>query len=62
MTVPWVKSSHSPTGTLCVEVQIDRAAGIVRVRNSKKPGVVAEFTTDEWIAFTGGVQDGEMLV
>jgi hypothetical protein len=65
MSNPWVKSSRctkTPAGSDCVEVQIDRDAGTVRVRNSTRPSVVTEFTADEWTAFTGGIQAGEMVV
>lgn len=55
----WIKSSLSFANSNCVEV-----AGIghelVGVRDSKdREGTVLRFTPSEWLAFLGGVRNGE---
>lgn len=52
----WKRSTRCETSA-CVEVLID--GDVVKVRDSKNPDVVLEFTTDEWDAFVGGCTDGE---
>jgi hypothetical protein len=43
----------------CVEVA-DLVDGSIGVRNSRdREGAVLRFTSDEWHAFVGGVQNGE---
>ncbi len=55
----WRKSSRSGGGDNCVEVAF-AADGSVGVRDSKdRTGPVLVFTATEWMAFTGGVRDGE---
>jgi hypothetical protein len=55
----WVKSSLSLANGNCVEVA-DLPGGGVGVRNSRDPGgLVLRFTPGEWIAFLGGVRNGE---
>ena len=55
----WVKSSLSFANGNCLEVTT-LADGKVGVRNSRHPGGPSlEFTSDEWIAFLGGVRNGE---
>lgn len=57
--VVWRKSTRSSGGDNCVEVSF-ADNGDVGVRDSKDPtGPVLEFTPTEWLAFTGGVRDGE---
>jgi uncharacterized protein DUF397 len=53
----WHKSARSSTGA-CVEVAtLERGVG---VRDSKdRQGPILVFRFDEWIAFLGGVRDGE---
>lgn len=41
----------------CVEVEF--ASKRVRVRNSKQPEAIVEFSLDEWDAFIKGVRAGE---
>jgi hypothetical protein len=56
----WKKSSRSNGngGSNCVEVAQLGAA--VAVRDSKNPtGPALVFTRPEWVAFVGGVRDGE---
>ncbi len=55
----WVKSSLSFSNGNCVEVASLRG-GEIGVRDSKdSEGPVLRFTSDEWDAFVGGVQNGE---
>ncbi|MDG4790161.1 DUF397 domain-containing protein [Micromonospora sp. WMMD1102] len=55
----WRKSSRSGGGDNCVEVAF-APNGTVGMRDSKdRTGPVLEFSPDEWVAFTGGVRDGE---
>ena len=55
----WHKSSHSSGGDNCVEVAF-APDGAVGIRDSKNPGgPVLAFTSSEWKAFRGGIQDGE---
>jgi hypothetical protein len=55
----WVKSSLSYANGNCVEVA-SLSGGDVGVRNSRDvAGSVLRFTSDEWQAFVGGVQNGE---
>jgi Domain of unknown function (DUF397) len=55
----WVKSSLSFANGNCVEVA-DLVDGSIGVRNSRDAtGPVLRFTSDEWHAFIGGVQNGE---
>jgi Domain of unknown function (DUF397) len=41
----------------CVEVQFDRA--VIRVRSSRRPEQIVDFTADEWDAFVLGAMAGE---
>ena len=55
----WIKSSLSFANGNCVEVA-DLTNGGIGVRNSRDiTGPVLRFTSDEWHAFLGGVQNGE---
>jgi hypothetical protein len=55
----WRKSSRSDGGDNCVEVAFG-LDGIVGVRHSKHPDEpVIVFTRSEWVAFIGGIRDGE---
>ena len=55
----WVKSSLSYANGDCLEVA-NLPEGIVGVRDSKDAqGPILRFTSDEWHAFVGGVQNGE---
>jgi hypothetical protein len=56
----WHKSTRSGgNGGDCVEVAVN-LPGIVAVRDTKDPGGAAlVFTHAEWLAFVGGVRDGE---
>ena len=55
----WVKSSLSFANGNCVEVA-NLSGGEVGVRNSRDAaGAVLRFTSEEWHAFIGGVQNGE---
>lgn len=56
---PWIKSSLSYANGNCVEVA-SLPGGEIGVRHSKKSGgPVLRFTSDEWLAFLGGVRNGE---
>lgn len=58
----WRKSTRSGNGNNCVEVaeNLISTTGLLYVRDSKNPtGPALAFTRDEWLAFTGGVKDGE---
>ncbi|MFI2279595.1 DUF397 domain-containing protein [Nocardia beijingensis] len=52
----WFKSSHSESGSQCVEVAwLD--SGMIGVRDSKNPtGPALVFAPGEWDAFTTGMQ------
>jgi Domain of unknown function (DUF397) len=55
----WVKSSLSMATGDCVEVAMLPDGGAA-VRDSKdRGGAVLRFTPDEWLAFLGGVRNGE---
>jgi hypothetical protein len=55
----WVKSSLSFANGNCVEVA-GLPDGRIGVRNSRDvTGPILRFTSDEWHAFLGGVQNGE---
>lgn len=56
----WRKSTRSGgNGGNCVEVAAN-LPGVVAVRDSKYPtGPALVFTPSEWVAFLGGVKDGE---
>ena len=55
----WVKSSLSFSNGNCVEVA-NLPDGRIGVRHSKdSAGPILRFTSDEWDAFLGGVQNGE---
>ncbi|MFL6073578.1 MAG: DUF397 domain-containing protein [Mycobacteriales bacterium] len=58
-SIAWHKSSLSGDNQpSCVEVAFDGDA--VLVRDSKdRDGPVLRFTPDEWVAFLGGVRNGE---
>jgi hypothetical protein len=53
----WIKSNRCETNT-CVEVSLGSER--ILVRNSADPaGAIVSFTRDEWVAFVGGVRDGD---
>jgi hypothetical protein len=55
----WIKSSFSLANGDCVEVA-SLQDGRIGVRDSKDAeGPVLRFTSSEWNAFVGGVQNGE---
>ena len=55
----WHKSTRSGANGDCVEVA-DNLPGVVAVRDTKnRDGGTLVFTHDEWVAFIGGVRDGE---
>jgi hypothetical protein len=54
----WRKGTRSDGDSACVEVR--KVGGMVEVRDTKdRTGSVLKFTEREWVAFTGGVMDGE---
>ena len=62
----WRKSSYSGgNGGTCVEVAVlpgskEGSDRVIAVRDSKNPdGPALVFTSDEWQAFTAGVNNGE---
>ena len=56
----WRRSSRSNNGGACVEVA-ELPDGGRAVRDSKDPtGPILRFTAKEWLAFVGGVRDGEL--
>jgi len=58
----WRKSTRSGSSGNCVEVA-DNLPGVVAVRDSKNPtGPALTFTPAEWMAFIGGVRDGEFTL
>ena len=55
----WVKSTLSLANGSCVEVA-NTPDGEIGVRNSRDPqGGMLRFTAAEWVAFLGGVRNGE---
>jgi Domain of unknown function (DUF397) len=55
----WIKSSLSFSNSNCVEVA-SLPDGEIGVRDSKdSAGPVLRFTSGEWHAFIGGIQNGE---
>ena len=56
----WRKSTLSSAGDNCVEVAF-AADGRAGVRDSKQLGLgpILVFTRTEWVAFLGGVREGE---
>ena len=55
----WKKSQRSGQSGQCVEARLT-PDGHVEVRDSKDPdGAVLRFTPEEWVAFVGGVRDGD---
>jgi hypothetical protein len=53
----WVKSGRCDTSS-CVEASFSSDG--IAVRNSTDPnGLMVHFTREEWIAFVGGVRDGD---
>lgn len=55
----WFKSSLSYANGNCVEVA-SLPGGEIGVRNSRdSAGPVLRFTSEEWVAFLGGVRNGE---
>lgn len=54
----WRKSSISGAMGNCVEVA-ELSTGEVAVRNSRHPDTALVFTRAEWVAFVGGVLQGE---
>ncbi|AEV84780.1 hypothetical protein ACWT_3757 [Actinoplanes sp. SE50] len=58
----WQKSTRSGGSGECVEVALNlpNAPGFVAVRHSHRPDAeVITYTDAEWVAFLGGVRDGE---
>jgi uncharacterized protein DUF397 len=53
----WTKSSFSMANGNCVEVA-GLSSELVRVRDSKNPGPVLEFSPERWSAFIRDVQAG----
>jgi len=55
----WMMSSRSTgNGGSCVEVR--RHAGLIEVRNSKRPAAsTVHFTVEEWDSFLDGAKKGE---
>ncbi|MEU4534265.1 DUF397 domain-containing protein [Streptosporangium sp. NPDC023825] len=55
----WRKSTHSTNDGACVEVA-KLSGGRVALRDSQnRQAGVQTYSRSEWIAFVGGVQDGE---
>jgi hypothetical protein len=56
-TTTWVKSRRCESSS-CVEVAF--ADDVILVRSSaESQSPVLRFTTNEWVAFVGGVRDGD---
>ena len=56
----WRRSTISGANDQCVEVAF--AGQSVLVRNSRRPdGPWLSFTVPEWVAFLGGVENGEFV-
>jgi hypothetical protein len=53
----WVKASRSISNGACVELALDGDS--IAMRNSRDPGVVLHYTSDELAAFLDGVKRGE---
>lgn len=55
----WQKAAPDDWEGEYIDVAIDEAAGIVRLRESSNPGIVVTTTTEKWNAFVLGVKAGE---
>jgi hypothetical protein len=55
----WIMSSRSTgNGGSCVQAR--RQAGLIEVRNSKRPDAgTVQFTVEEWDSFLDGAKNGE---
>jgi hypothetical protein len=57
----WAKSGRSNNNGACVEARLN--ADMIEIRDSKdQGGPVLSFTKAEWLAFTGGVEDGDFKI
>lgn len=55
----WKKSTHSVSNGACAEVRSEGDRILVRDTKDAGAGPTLSFTQDEWLAFVGGVKDGE---
>jgi len=53
----WIKASSSYGSGACIEVAPD--GDLIALRNSRNPGVVLHYTSDELAAFLDGAKRGE---
>lgn len=55
----WTKSSFSLANGNCVEVA-GLSSELVRVRDSKNPGPMLQFSSERWSTFVRDVRNGEL--
>ena len=54
----WYRATDDPDAEACLEIAVDHD-GMIRIRESTRPDVVAVTTPAKWEAFVKGVKAGE---
>lgn len=56
----FIRSAYCNDSCECVEVAAGTAQRSGRLRDSKQPAVILEFSSDSWTAFLRGVKAGDL--